>query len=121
MEVRDAVERVLLGEPLRMIAIAHREELIEALGLEVEEVPPRDFWDDTRRFMNRLCRELGDRHSGDGRVAAALYEWVQRVDDYDAFDALLANFDRFEGRERVVRRGRQLFPGPLVAHWDRGS
>jgi len=105
MDVRDAVERVLLGESLRMLAIAHREELVEALGLDVDAIPSQEYWDDTRRFMNRLCRELGDRHCGDSRASAALCEWVQRVDDYEAFDSLLANFDDFEGRELLVQTG----------------
>ena len=118
MDVRDAIERVLLGESLRAISTAHREELIVALGLEPESVSESKYRDDTRRFMNGLCRELGDRHDGDWRVAASLSEWVRRVDDYDAFDALLSNFRDFEGRELVVRRGRQLFPGPLTAHWE---
>lgn len=117
MDVADAIERVLLGESMRSVAAAHREQVIRSVGLAVDEVGAREFWDDTRRFMNRLARDLGERHAGDSRVCAALAEWVRRVDDYDAFDALLAHFDRFEGRALIVRRGKQLFPGPLTAHW----
>jgi hypothetical protein len=118
MKVRDAVARVQLGEPLRMVAIAHREHVLAELELEPDDVSPRERWDETRAFMDRLCRELGERHADDSRIAAALAEWVRRVDDYEAFDSLLANFKDFEGRDQLVRRGRQLFPGPLTAHWE---
>jgi hypothetical protein len=117
MEVREAIGRVLLGEPLRSIAVAHREEVLRSLGMDSDEVSPRDLWEDTGRFMNRLCRELGERHSGDQRAGVALADWAKRVEDYDAYDALLANFDAFEGRQHFLQRGRQLFPGPLTAHW----
>src|SRR5690606_6494253 len=121
MDVADAIERVLLGESLRAIAAAHREELIVDLGLDPAEVAPDQFRGDTRRFMNRLCRTLAERHEADWRVAAALAEWVQRVDEYDAFDALLSHFPALEGRELIVPRGRPLFPGPLTAHWGGGE
>ena len=42
---------------------------------------------------------------------------MRRVEDYDAFDALLSNY-KFAGREIIIRRGKQLFPGPLTAHWE---
>ena len=51
------------------------------------------------------------------KVPAALQDWVRLVEDYDAFDALLSNY-KFAGREMVIRRGKQLFPGPLTAHWE---
>jgi hypothetical protein len=116
MEQREAIGRVLLGEPLRSIAVAHREEVLQSLGMQSDEVSPRDLWEDTGRFMNRLCRELGERHGGDRRAGVALADWAKRVED-----ALLANFDAFEGREHFLQRGRQLFPGPLTAHWEGGD
>jgi hypothetical protein len=118
MELGEAVERVLLGEPMRAIAVAHREDVLASLGMTPDEVDARTLWNDTERFMRRLCRELGERHAGDGRAAAALAGWARRVDDYEAFDALLANFPSFEGRDQLLRRGRQMFPGPLTAHWE---
>lgn len=121
MDVADAIERVLLGESLRAIAAAHREELIADLGLDPAGVSPQDFRGDTRRFMNRVCRQLGERHDTDRRAAAALADWLRRSDEYDAFDALLTHFPTFEGRELILRRGRQLFPGPLTAHWGEGE
>ncbi|MDA0372598.1 MAG: hypothetical protein O2865_02315 [Planctomycetota bacterium] len=121
MELREAIDRVLLGEPLRSIAVAHREAVLRSLGMQSDEVSPRELWDDTGRFMNRLCRELGERHGGDRRAGVALADWAQRVEEYDVYDALLANFDSFEGREHFVQRGRQLFPGPLTAHWESGD
>jgi hypothetical protein len=118
MELGEAVDRVLLGESMRAVAEAHREHVLASLGMEPDEVNPRARWEDTDRFMKVLCRELGDRHAGDSRVAAALSAWAHRVDDYEAFDALLANFHGFEGHGQLLRRGRQLFPGPLTAHWE---
>ena len=75
------------------------------------------FRNETRAFMNKLCRALGDRHPGNPHVCAALHDWVRGVSDYEAFDALLSGF-RFEGRHAVLERGRVLFPGPLTAHWE---
>ena len=72
MELREAIDRVLLGEPLRSIAVAHREAVLRSLGMQSDEVSPRELWDDTGRFMNRLCRELGERHGGDRRAGVAL-------------------------------------------------
>lgn len=117
MELHDAVGRVLLGEPLELVAAAYRDELFAHFGLDPAEVRPTTFQRETRAFMNRLCRHLGERHRGDPRVGAALEAWVDRVDDYDAFDALLSGF-RVDRREQIVQRGRALFPGPLTAHWD---
>ncbi len=117
MDRDQAIERVLLGEPLKYIAQAHREELLVSVGLDLDEAQPSTFAKETRTFMNNLCRFLGERHVGDSRVGSALADWVQIVDDYDAFDSLLVGFE-FDGRDAVVRRGRTLFPGPLTAHWD---
>ncbi len=118
MQLAEAVDRVLLGESLRGIAAAYRAELLEDLGLDPEQARPETFRRETHQFMGKLCRELADRHPGDTRAGAALREWVRRVDDYDAFDALLTAFGSFDGRETVVRRGRRLFAGPLTAHWE---
>jgi hypothetical protein len=118
MQLSEAVERILLGEPLQSVAADYRSTLLQDCGLEPAEAGPRTFQPETRRFMNRLCRELAHRHEGDSRAAAALHDWVHRVDDYDAFDALLSGFGQFDGREAIVRRGRTLFPGPLTAHWE---
>ena len=118
MDVREAIERVLQGESLAMLAAAYRTELLRSVGLEPKEAQRSTFQNETRRFINKLCRELGDRHAGDPRVLVALRDWVVRVNDYEAWDALLASF-QFEGKETFVERGRTMFPGPLTAHWDR--
>jgi hypothetical protein len=110
-----------LGEPLRMIAAQYREGLLVDMGLDPDAAPDGLFVKETTRFMNQMCRHLGDRHAGDARVAHAMEEWVRQVDEYDAFDVLLSHFD-FEARQAVLRRGRNLFPGPLTAHWgDRAT
>ena len=67
-----------------------------------------------RRILEGM---LGDRHAGDARVAVALHAWCQRVEDYDAWDVLLSEYE-FDGREALMRRGKVLFPGPLTAHWE---
>ena len=54
--------------------------------------------------------------AGDPRVQVALRDWVMLSDQYEAFDALLSSFD-FPGKDVLVQRGRQLFPGPLTSHW----
>ena len=108
--------RVLLGEPLRMIAADYRESLLVDMGFDPEEPPQNLFVKETTRFMNKVCRHLGERHAGDSAVAAVLEDWVRRVDEYDAFDALLVHF-HFVSRPTVLSRGRMLFPGPLTAHW----
>ena len=116
MELPSAVEDVLLGASLQSVAARFRAELIEHFGLGEEDVTDDTFAPETRSFMRKLCRHLGERHFDDGRVEWALREWILRSEDYEAWDALLANFD-FEGKEALVRRGRVLFPGPLTAHW----
>jgi hypothetical protein len=116
MELTAAVAEVMLGASMRAIADAHRQELLDAFGFRPEETDASVLVPETMQFMRELCRHLGDRHAGDPRALVALHDWVQRVDHYEAFDALLSGF-RFEGRERLVRRGRMLFPGPLTAHW----
>ena len=116
MDLQEAVERVLQGEAMRSLARDYRESLISAMGLDEDDVTESTFRVETGRFMNQLCRHLGDRHEGDHRVCVALREWVHRVSDYEAYDALLTSFS-FEGREVVLRKARVLFPGPLTAHW----
>ena len=116
MDLHEAEERVLLGEPLESIAAAYREELLQAVGLRADEASSTTFRDETRRFMGRLSRQLAERHAGDHRARLALEEWVQRVTDYDAWDALLSTYE-FDGKPQLIRRGRLLFPGPLTAHW----
>lgn len=117
MDLDTATERVRLGESLAQIAASYRETLLADLGFDVRQAAPGLMAKETRRFMNRLCRHLGDRCSGDVKVGSALKEWVRQVDDYEAYDALLSGF-RFEGRPQVLDLGRKLFPGPLTAHWD---
>ena len=117
MDLEEGVARVLQGEPLAALSAAYREELLRAMGFDPEQVQPGVMAVETRRFVNKLCRHLGDRHAGDARVAVALEEWVWHVEDYEPWDALLAGFD-FQGKERLIARGRNLFPGPLTAHWD---
>lgn len=117
MKIDEGVERVLQGEPLAMLSVAYREGLLRDMDLDPEAVEPETFGVETRRFVNKLCRHLGDRHAGDARVAVALEEWVWHVEDYEPWDALLSGFD-FAGKERLIARGRNLFPGPLTAHWQ---
>ena len=117
MKQHEAVERVLLGESLASIAGALREELYERDGIDPEEDDDTyRYAADVNGFMRDLCRELGERHADANRVGMALREWVESCSDYEAWDALLSSFD-FEGRARYVARGRQMFPGPLTAHW----
>lgn len=117
MDVDGAIDRVLLGEPLQSIYAEQRDEMLRSVGLEPKEAASETFAKETRRFVNKVARQLGDRHPGDQRALAALHEWVLRVDDYDPWDALLSHFE-FDGKELLVRRGRMLFPGPLTAHWE---
>ena len=117
MNLDQATERVLHGESLQSLATAYREQLIADTGLEEEDVSETTFRPETRRFMKQLCRHLGERCEGDHRVCRALEDWVHRVEDYEAYDALLTSFT-FEGRAAVLRKGRILFPGPLTAHWQ---
>lgn len=117
MDVPEAVQRVLQGESLRQIHDAYRKELLAALGMDPEEAPGELFADEASRFLRKLCRELGDRHGEDPRVMVALQDWAQQTQDYEAWDALLSNFD-FPGKQRWIERGRRMFPGPLTAHWS---
>lgn len=117
MKLPEAIERVLLGESLRDIAIAKREQMLADVGLAADEARPTTFVAEVTKFTNQLCRELGERHAGDSRAEVALVRWANLVDEYDAYDSLLANFRDFDGRDALVRRGRNLFPGPLTAHW----
>jgi hypothetical protein len=116
MKLEDAAERILLGEPIAMLAETYREALLADFGMD-PETEPDAFRSETRRFVNTLCRHLGERHAGDARVSMTLQEWVRGgATDYEAYDALLSGF-WFECKERMIARGRQLFPGPLTAHW----
>lgn len=117
MKLEEAARWILLGESMQHLAESYREQLLVDLGLDPEECDETLFLEETRKFMGRLCIHLGEKHDGDARASAALQAWVQVVEDYDAFDALLSNY-RFAGREVVIRRGKLLFPGPLTAHWE---
>ncbi len=117
MDLRRAVEEVLLGATLRQVAIAYRESLIADFRFRPEEVTGETFADETTAFMKRVARHLGDRHRGDPRVLHALRDWVMRVEHYEAWDALLAGF-AFQGKAALMRRGRVLFPGTMTAHWE---
>jgi len=112
----EIADRVLLGEPLRDVALEYRANLLVEMGFDPDDAPDDLFAKETTRFMNQVCRHLGERHSGDHAVAAGLEAWVSQVSEYDAFDALLENFE-FPGRQALLERGRILFPGPLTAHW----
>jgi hypothetical protein len=116
LTVEAAVPRVLQGESIASVAAAYREDLLDSVGLRPDEARATTFRKETTRFVNRLCRELGDRHTGDRRAALALREWVEQSREYECWDALLAGFE-FEGRARLVERGRVLFPRTLTAHW----
>lgn len=116
MDLRNAIEDLLLGASLRQVAATYRESLIESLHCRREEVTRETFSGETTSFMKLVARHLGDRHAGDPRVLHALQDWVMQVDDYEAWDALLAGF-QFQGKASLMRRGRVLFPGPLTAHW----
>lgn len=112
----ESAERILLGESLRDVASGYRNDLLVDMGFDPDDAPENLFQKETTRFMNQVCRHLGERHAGDHAVAAGLEAWVHQVDEYDAFDALLENFE-FPTRFAVLKRGRILFPGPLTAHW----
>lgn len=117
MKLEDAAESVLFGESIRQLYRGYRNVMLEEMGFDPDDAPEHLFHKETMRFVNQLCRHLGERHGGDQRAGAALHAWVLDVDEYDAFDSLLCHFE-FDGRESVLQRGRVLFPGPLVAHWD---
>lgn len=113
----EIADRVLLGESLRDVAVEYRNTMLIDMGFDPENPPDELFTKETTRFMNKVCRHLGERHAGDQAVAAELEAWVCEVNEYDAFDALLAHFE-FPSRPTVLERGRILFPGPMTAHWD---
>ena len=117
MKIEEAVDHILLGESMRQLANGYREKMLVDLGMDPEECEDTLLLKETHRFMSKVCTYLGEKHAGDARASAALQEWVRVVEDYDAFDALLSNYD-FAGREVVIRRGKMLFPGPLTAHWE---
>ena len=112
-----SVESVLLGESLRDVASSYRYSLLADMGFEPEEAPKDLFEQETLRFMNQVCRQLGHCYAGDRRAATALQDWIRDVEEYDAFDTLLTHFE-FEGKEVILNRARVLFPGPLTAHWN---
>jgi len=120
MDLQRAVQDVLLGSALAQVAAAFRQDLIAAFDFRPDEVYAETFADETATFMRKVARKLGDEHTGRDRVGAALCDWVQQVDHYEAWDALLSGFE-FEGKEQLIRRGRRMFPGPLTAHWRRGG
>lgn len=116
MNLKTAVADVLLGASLQQIADGARDQLIRDFHFRPEEVSPDTFRAEVTAFMRKLARHLGERHAGETRVGCALRDWVMQCDHYEAWDALLSGF-AIEGRERLLRRGRMLFPGPLTAHW----
>ncbi len=113
----EIADRVLLGESLRDVAAECRNTMLIDMGFDPEDAPGDLFTKETTGFMNEVCRHLGERHAGDPAVAAGLEAWVCEVNEYDAFDALLAHFE-FPSRSTVLERARILFPGPMTAHWD---
>jgi hypothetical protein len=118
MNVHEASQSVLLGASLAQIGTEYRNELLESFGIDPAAAQPDTFRNESRNFVNKVCREIGERHRGDSRVQAALVAWAGLVDEYDVFDVLLTNFHAFEDRALLLARGRRLFPGPLTAHWD---
>ncbi|MEO0479556.1 MAG: hypothetical protein AAF196_08760 [Planctomycetota bacterium] len=118
MELLEAVRRIELGESLAQIAESRRIELLSDCGLDPDDARPDTFRKEAHQFVAKLARHLGDRHFGDGRIADVLAQWTRFSDDYDVYDALLANFTQFDGREQVLQKGRVLFPGTLTGHWD---
>lgn len=118
MNVHEASQSVLLGASLAQIGTEYRNELLESFGIDPAAAQPDTFRNESRNFVNKVCREIGERHRGDSRVQAALVAWAGLVDEYDVFDVLLTNFRDFEDRALLLARGRRLFPGPLTAHWD---
>ncbi|MBI5851520.1 MAG: hypothetical protein HZB39_10935 [Planctomycetes bacterium] len=120
MDVPEAVRDVLSGASLAQIRGAYRDELLESFGIDPATAREETFRNEARAFVNKVCRELGDRCPRDLRVQSALAAWAAQVEDYDVFDALLTNFTAFEDRAKLLARGRRLFPGPLTAHWSDG-
>ena len=118
MDITVASRRVLLGESIAHLAAVYRQQMLDAVGLTPEEASPTTFRKEAVRFAGKVCRHLAERHASDGHAEHALAEWAQQIEDYDAFDALLATFRDFDGRPALLRRGKVLFPGPLTAHWE---
>jgi hypothetical protein len=118
MDIPAAGRRVLLGESIAQLAALHRQQLLDAVGLDADDAAPSTFRKEAVRFAGKVCRYLAERHAHDSHAQNALAEWAQQVEDYDAFDALLGTFKDFDGRPALVRRGKALFPGPLTAHWE---
>ena len=118
IELKEAVDRVLLGESLRVLASAYREELLISEGLDPQESDPTAMRADVHKFIAGVCRHLGERHAGDERACVALRDWAAVVEDYDAYDALLTGF-QFEGRSHFLEKGCLLFPRTLTSHWDK--
>jgi hypothetical protein len=118
MDVASATRRVLLGESIASLAASYRQAMLAAVGLTDEEASPATFHKEAVRFAGKVCRHLAERSAHDAHVQAALIEWAQQVEDYDAFDALLTAYPAFDGRAALLRRGRTLFPGTLTAHWE---
>jgi hypothetical protein len=116
MDLDAATRRLDLGESMSSIAAAVREAMLASVGMTLDEASPQTFAEESRRFMSKLCRHVERVRAGNPRIGAALRDWVQRVDDFDAFDVLLTSFP-CEQREAVLRRGRVLFPRTLTAHW----
>jgi len=117
LDLKQAAQRILEGESMIQLAESYRLAMIEEMGLREEDTSAQTFRREALAFTGQLCRHLGQRHSGDGRVAVALHLWCQLVEDYDAWDVLMSGGYVFEGREAMLRRGRILFPGPLTGHW----
>ncbi|MEZ5966686.1 MAG: hypothetical protein R3F56_22805 [Planctomycetota bacterium] len=118
MDVLAATRRVLLGESIATLSATYRQGLLDSVGLTDDETSPDTFRKETLRFAGKVCRHLVEHHAAHGYVATALTDWARRVDDYDAFDALLSTYRDFDGRPAILRRGKILFPGPLTAHWE---
>ena len=87
------------------------------MGLGEDDVSNDTFKKESHAFIGKLARHVGERHGGYSRAAVALKAWCLSVEDYDAWDALLSEYE-FDGRDALLRRGKVLFPGPLTAHWD---
>ncbi len=119
MDQAEAIQRVVEGEPLRLLAAAYREELIrDLLDEDPAEAAPSLFLKETTLFMNKLCRSIAEQFAGERRMASMLMEYVEFVSDYDVYDALLGHFEDFEGRSQILQKGKILFAGPMTAHWD---
>ena len=133
---QEAVERILLGESLASIAGSLRAELCRRDGLDPDDERTQRYAGEVSAFMRSLCRHLGDRHAGDGRVACALVEWAAVCPDYEAWDALQAhdydlviadwNMPRRTGAQlladvRGAARGAEVPLVMLTARSDRDS